>query len=46
MQTVGKGVVLAVDYMKEWSEHQTETRTGSRGTDRIRGLKEFVGNSR
>ena len=40
----GKGVVMAVDYMEEWTEHETERETGSGGTDGIRALKEFVGN--
>lgn len=46
MHTLGRGVVMAVDYMKEWSVHRTERGKGSGRTDRNRALKEFVGISR
>lgn len=32
MDTVEKGVAMAVDYMEEWCERETERRSG--GTDK------------
>lgn len=41
MDTVEKGVAMAVDYMEEWCERETE-RDGAEGQT-SRALKEFEG---